>query len=114
MNESSLPPALRSGSPALFKRMISLSLRTWRKEAEMTQADGAKRLGRTAPHIHKLEAVQLPTVVDLELLLQLYGKADRIPFMRELLAAARKPRNWWSEFSSEMPGWFDLFMGLEA
>lgn len=111
MNEPGLPPVLRTGSPALFKRTIALSLRKWRLEAGLPQKDAAARLDRTTQHISNIEAGQLPTAADLELLLGLYGKEDRIPFMRELLSAARKAKNWWS---GAVPKWFDLFLGLEA
>lgn len=114
VNESGLPPALRSGSPALFKRTIALSLKKWRLEAKLPQKDAAKRLDRTVQHISNLEAGQPPTAADLELLLALYGKADRIPFMRELLSAARKAKNWWTALSGVTPKWFDLYLGLES
>lgn len=114
VNESGLPPTLSSGSPALFKRTIALSLKKWRQEAQLAQKDAAKRLDRTIQHISNLEAGQLPTLGDLELLLHLYSKADRIPFMRELLAAGRKAKNWWTEMSGAVPSWFDLFLGLES
>ncbi len=114
MNESGLPVALRNGSPALFKRMIALSLKKWRIEAGLPQKDAAKRLDRTIQHISNLEAGQVPTAADLELLLALYGQADRIPFMRELLSAARRAKTWWTGMSGAVPKWFDLFLGLES
>lgn len=114
MNESGLPSALRNGSPALFKRMIALSLRKWRLESGLPQKEAAARLDRTIQHISNLESGQLPTAADLELLLGLYGKADRIPFMRELLSAARKAKTWWTAMSGAVPKWFDLFLGLES
>jgi transcriptional regulator with XRE-family HTH domain len=98
----------------LFKRTIALSLKKWRLEAKLPQKDAAKRLDRTVQHISNLESGQLPTAADLELLLGLYGKADRIPFMRELLSAARKAKNWWTAMSGVTPKWFDLYLGLES
>jgi transcriptional regulator with XRE-family HTH domain len=114
VNESGLPTALRNGSPALFKRTIALSLKKWRLESGLPQKDAALRLDRTTQHISNLEAGQIPTAADLELLLDFYGKPDRIPFMRELLSAARKARNWWTGMSGAVPKWFDLFLGLES
>lgn len=114
MNESGLPPGLRAGSPALFKRTIALSLKTWRVEAKLSQKDAAKRIGRTFQHISNLEAGQLPSAADLELLLDLYGKRDRIAFMRELLSAAKKAKNWWTALSGVTPKWFDMYLGLES
>jgi transcriptional regulator with XRE-family HTH domain len=114
VNESGLPTALRNGSPALFKRMIALSLRKWRLETGMPQKAAALRLDRTVQHISNLEAGQLPTASDLEILLAHYGKEDRIPFMRELLSSAKKARSWWTAMSGAVPKWFDLFLGLES
>lgn len=115
MDVSSVPPALRSGSPALFKRTIALSLQRWRKEAGLAQKDAAKRLDRTPQHISNLESGErLPSAADLELLLVLYDKADRISFMRELLSAAKRARNWWTALSGAVPRWFDLYLGLES
>ena len=112
---SSVPPALRSGSPALFKRTIALSLQRWRKEAGLAQKDAAKRLDRTPQHISNLESGErLPSAADLELLLGLYDKGDRISFMRELLSAAKRARNWWTALSGAVPKWFDLYLGLES
>jgi transcriptional regulator with XRE-family HTH domain len=112
---SSVPPALRSGTPALFKRTIALSLQRWRKDAGLAQRDAAKRLDRTPQHISNLESGErLPSAADLELLLDLYRKPDRIPFMRELLAAAKRARNWWVALSGAVPKWFDLYLGLES
>lgn len=115
MDVSSVPPALRSGSPALFKRTIALSLQRWRKEAGLAQKDAAKRLDRTPQHISNLESGErLPSAADLELLLVLYEKPDRITFMRELLSAAKRARNWWTALSGAVPRWFDLYLGLES
>jgi transcriptional regulator with XRE-family HTH domain len=94
--------------------MIALSLRKWRLESGLPQKEAAARLDRTIQHISNLESGQLPTAADLELLLGLYGKADRIPFMRELLSAARKAKTWWTAMSGAVPKWFDLFLGLES
>lgn len=114
VNESGVPQALRSGSPALFKRTIALYLKKWRLDAGLAQKDAAKRLDRTVQHISNLESGRLPNAADLELLLELYGQGERIPFMRELLSAAKKAKNWWTALPGAVPKWFDLFLGLES
>jgi transcriptional regulator with XRE-family HTH domain len=115
MDTSSIPPELSSGSPALFKRMIALSLLRWRNEAGLSQKDSAKRLDRTAQHISLLEGGERPpSAADMEILLGFYGRSDDVPFMRELLTAAKRARNWWTAFSGVVPKWFDLFLGLES
>ncbi|GLZ39517.1 helix-turn-helix transcriptional regulator [Actinokineospora sp. NBRC 105648] len=112
MNDVELPRSLQAGSPTLFKRMINLSLRRWRDEAGLKQGEAATRLRRTTAHISNIETDRLPPAPDLELLLDFYGKGDRIPFMMEMLEAARKA-NWWKALSGKVPAWFDLFLGLE-
>lgn len=110
-----VPNGLESGSPTLFKRRIALELRQRRAATNLVQKDAASRLDRTPQHIANLEGgVRLPTTGDLELLLELYGVPERIPFMRELLTAARKSTSWWTAFSGAIPDWFDLYLGLEA
>lgn len=112
VTEGLAPQASRAGSPAVFKRTIALHLRKWRLEAGLGQKDAASRLDRTTQHISNLESDRLPSAADLELLLELYGKEERIPFMRELLSAARKA-SWWKSMSGVVPKWFDLYLGLE-
>jgi transcriptional regulator with XRE-family HTH domain len=114
VKHSGIPPALRSGSPALFKRAISVSLKKWRLDCGLPQKDAARRVDRTIQHISNLESGRLPTAGDLELLLDLYGQTENIPFMRELLSAAKKAKSWWTGMSGVVPAWFDLYLGLES
>ncbi|MGQ0839996.1 helix-turn-helix domain-containing protein [Actinokineospora sp.] len=114
MNDSGLPSALQSAGPVLYRRMITSSLRRWRDEAGLTQAEAARRLDRTVSHISNIETDRLPPTSDLELLLTMYGKQDRIQYMRELLSAAKRTKNWWTSPSGAVPGWFGLYLGLES
>lgn len=104
-----------SSSPAVLKRWIALELKRLRKESGLKQKDAAARIGRSQQHVGYLESARnLPSAGDLEILLGLYGKQDRTEFMRELLTAAKRGKNWWANLSSAVPPWFDLFLGLEA
>jgi transcriptional regulator with XRE-family HTH domain len=113
--EEKVNSVVTSSSPAVLKRWIALELKRLRKEAELKQKDAATRIGRSQQHIGYLESARnLPSAGDLELLLGLYGMRERVDYMRELLTAAKKGRNWWTSLSSAVPKWFDLFLGLEA
>jgi len=112
--ETNISPALRSGSPAIFKRSISVALRRWRLDRGLSQKTAAEHAGRSVQHISNLESGRLPTAGDLELLLDLYGQTEKTRFMRELLSAAKKAKNWWTGMSGVVPTWFDLFLGLES
>lgn len=113
--EEKVNGVVTSSSPAVLKRWIALELKRLRKESGLKQKDAAARIGRSQQHVGYLESARnLPTAGDLEILLGLYGMQDRIDFMRELLTAAKKGKNWWANLSSAVPPWFDLFLGLEA
>ncbi|WP_235987201.1 helix-turn-helix domain-containing protein [Halosaccharopolyspora lacisalsi] len=104
-----------SSSPAVLKRWIALELKRLRGEAGLKQKDAAARVGRSQQHVGYLEGARnLPSAGDLELLLGLYEVPERITFMRELLAAAKKGKDWWSGLNEAVPQWFNLFLGLEA
>lgn len=115
MDASSLPPQLRSGSPGLFRRVVGLSLLSWRRELDVPQRDAAERIGRTTQQISLIECGdRLPAVADLEILLGFYGKDENTPFMRELVEAGKKAKSWWTALSGVVPKWFDAFLALES
>ncbi len=74
-----------------------MELKRLRGEAGLEQQDAAARIGRSQQHVDYLEGARnLPSAGDLELLLGLYEVPERVTFMRELLAAAKGGKEWWS------------------
>lgn len=104
-----------TSNPTLLKRWIGLNLRQLRKEAGKERAEVMKRLGLSRAQVGHLEtAERLPSQPVLEILLDFYGKAERLPDFLRIVEAARKGTNWWDKLSGAVPPWFDLFLGLEA
>lgn len=104
-----------SSSPALLRRWIGLNLRQLRKEAGKERAEVMNRLGLSRAQVGHLEtAERLPSKPVLEILLDFYGKPERLPDFQRIVEAARKGRNWWDKLSGAVPPWFDLFLGLES
>lgn len=104
-----------STSPALLKRWIGLNLRQLRKEAGKSRPEVAKRLGISRASVGHLETARnLPSPAVLEILLDFYGTPERLPDFIKLIEAARKGSNWWDHLAGAVPGWFDLYLGLEA
>ena len=62
---------------------------------------------------HYENAVRLPSASDVEVLLNWYGKPDRVPFFRDLIKAAQKGKDWWINFPTAVPDWLELYLGLE-
>lgn len=104
-----------TSSPALLKRWIGLNLRQLRKEAGKDRSEVMQRLGLSRAQVGHLEtAERLPSKPVLEILLDYYGKPERLPDFLRIVEAARKGKNWWEKLSGAVPPWFDLFLGLEA
>lgn len=104
-----------TSSPALLKRWIGLNLRQLRKEAGKERPEVMQRLGLSRAQVGHLEtAERLPSQPVLEILLDFYGKPERLPDFLRIVEAARKGKNWWEKLSGAVPPWFDLFLGLEA
>lgn len=102
-------------SPTALRRFIRISLRQMREAADKTRAEAAVRLGKTeAAYRHYENGTRTPSATDIEVLLNWYGKPERVPFYRELLKAAQKGTDWWIGFPGEVPSWFELYLGLEA
>jgi len=104
-----------SPSPAVLKRWIGLELRRLRTAAGKSRPQVAARLKQSRTAIGHLETARnLPSAAVLEVLLGFYGVPERLPFLLDLVEAARKGRNWWDKLADAAPSWLDLYLGLEA
>ncbi|MGH3566339.1 MAG: helix-turn-helix domain-containing protein [Pseudonocardia sp.] len=106
---------LTSSSPAVLKRWIGLELRRLRTAAGRSRPEVVARLNQSRTTVGHMETGRnLPSASVLEVLLGYYGVPDRLPFFLDLIAAARKGRNWWDQLPGGTPSWLELFLGLEA
>ncbi|MGI9003203.1 MAG: helix-turn-helix domain-containing protein, partial [Pseudonocardia sp.] len=104
-----------ASSPAVLKRWIALELRRLRKATGKGRPEVGKRLKQSRTSIGHLETARnLPSAAVLEVLLGFYEVPERLPFLLDLVEAARKGRNWWEKIADAAPSWFDLYLGLEA
>ncbi|ANY10104.1 hypothetical protein AFB00_15865 [Pseudonocardia sp. HH130630-07] len=78
-------------------------------------AEVAARLAKGAgAYRHYETGERLPSASDLEVLLNWYGRPERVPFFRDLLDAAKRGTDWWRSMPATPPSWFDLYLGLES
>lgn len=104
-----------SSSPAVLRRWIGLELRRLRTAAGKSRPEAADRIHQSRTVIGHLETARnLPSGPVLEVLLSFYGVPDRLPFFLDLIAAARRGKNWWDQHAGAAPPWFNLYLGLEA
>jgi hypothetical protein len=104
-----------ASSPTMLKRWIALELRRLREAAGLSRLEVAERLGRGVSHVGHIETMRnLPSPTEVEVFLNYCGVGERTQFFLELLAQAKKSRDWWTKFSNVVPAWFDLYMGMES
>lgn len=105
----------RPSSPHRLKRWIALNLKQLRKDAGLGRPDVAKRLGVSRTAVGHLESARnLPSQATLEILLNYYGRPERLDDFAALVEAARKGKNWWNHLAEAVPEWFDEYLGFEA
>lgn len=101
-------------NPTAIRHWIALELRQLREAAGCDRATAAERIGKATTVIAHMETARnLPALADVELLLDLYGAADRIALFREMVKRAKRGKDWWINFTS-VPEYLTLFLGLET
>src|SRR5690606_4269493 len=102
------------GSPTLRHRRLGRELRRLRERAGMIGEDASSRLGWSTAKVSRIEnAKTLPSISDVEALLDLYG-ADRAT-REELLSLRRDAaqKGWWEEYREALPPDVIPLLGLE-
>ncbi|MFY1703623.1 MULTISPECIES: helix-turn-helix domain-containing protein [Micromonospora] len=103
----------------MLRRQIGRKFESLRKVAGLTMDQAAERLDRARATLHRIENgaehVRFRQA-DVQQMLDLYSASSED---RELLlamtAATRENKNWWHDyFSSGLPRWFQLYVGLES
>uniref|UniRef100_UPI003F493DDC Scr1 family TA system antitoxin-like transcriptional regulator n=1 Tax=Amycolatopsis sp. CA-290885 TaxID=3239925 RepID=UPI003F493DDC len=106
--------AERSSRTAL-KRALGTQLKRLREQAGKSRADVSDRLGKTAAWPGHIETGRnLPSPSDIELLLTWFGVPERVDFFLQVLARAKRGRDWWIDFDDEQPEWFSVYLGNES
>lgn len=96
-----------------LRRWIAIELKRLREAAGYEPADAAARIDKgVTAYRHYENNARLPSASDVEVLLNWYGKPERVPFFRELIKAAQRSKDWWIN-STGYADWFELYLGLE-
>ena len=107
-------PVVANMSRFAVRRWIAIELKRLREAAGYEPAQAAARIDKgVTAYRHYENNVRLPSASDVEVLLNWYGKPERVPFFRDLIKAAQRGKDWWIGFNSAVPEWFELYLGLE-
>ncbi|MEV6987398.1 helix-turn-helix transcriptional regulator [Sphaerisporangium sp. NPDC051017] len=106
-------------SPTVRQRRLVQELRRLRLEAGLSQIEVARQLDWSESKQIKIERGTIPVrVPDVRAMLDLYGLSapDRHHERDTLLQLARdaRQRGWWHSYGDVIPGWFEIYVGLEA
>jgi transcriptional regulator with XRE-family HTH domain len=101
-------------SPTVRKRRVAAELRRLRKESGLTREQVAERIGCAPVTITRIETGQSGARLgEVSLMLEVYGVTgeEREAFLQ--VAKDARKRGWWHPFSSAIPSWFQIYVGLE-
>ncbi|GII88360.1 transcriptional regulator [Sphaerisporangium siamense] len=106
-------------SPTVRQRRLVQELRRLRLEAGFSQVEVAQQLDWSESKQIKMERGTIPIrVPDVRAMLDLYGLSvpERHQERDMLLQLARdaRQRGWWHSYGDVIPGWFEVYVGLEA
>jgi len=104
-----------STSTTALKWWFAVEMRRLREKRKLTREQAAAAIKGSPQNIGHFEVGRtLPKPLELDKLLELYEVTERAEFFQELRTRAKRGRDWWVGMRDSVPGYFHLFLGLEA
>lgn len=105
--------ANESGS-TVPRRQLGRKLRELREAAQQTVPQAIAALEWSKPRLWRYETGQVPIHPnDVDAMCRVYGAPPDVTEALKELARQSKAKGWWHAYS-EIPDWFELFLGMEA
>jgi transcriptional regulator with XRE-family HTH domain len=103
------------GGPTVLRILLGAQLRQLREASDITREDAGYAIRASGSKISRLELGRVGFKErDVSDLLTLYGVADEQERGQLLsLAAQANAPGWWHRYSDVLPGWFEVYVGLE-
>lgn len=104
-----------SVSVTAVKWWFAAEMRRMRENRGLTREQAAAAVRGSVANIGHIETARgLPKPLELERLLELYGKPERVEFFQDLRLRAKRGRDWWVGFGDIVTSFMHLYLGLEA
>jgi transcriptional regulator with XRE-family HTH domain len=101
-------------SPTVRRRRIAAELKRLREERGLTLDHAARELGVARSTMSRIENAQVSVRPgDVRALLELYGVQPGDVASLVQVARDARQRGWWQAYSDVLPGWFEMYVGLE-
>lgn len=105
--------ASESGS-TVPRRQLGRKLREYREAAKLTAVDASAALEWSKQRLWRYEGGQVAVHPnDVAIMCQIYGVDPEVVDGLKELARQGKSKAWWHAYS-EIPEWFELFLGMES
>jgi transcriptional regulator with XRE-family HTH domain len=89
-------------------------MRRLRKESGKSREEVAKYAGVAPMTITRIEGAQhAPKPADIAMMCKFYGLDDERTEVLVTLARQSRQRGWWQRYGGAIPGWFEIYVGLE-
>jgi len=102
-------------SPTVRRRRLAAAVRRLRREAGKTREEVADYVGCAPVTISRIENAQSGARVgDVARMLELFGVDGQEKESLLQVARQARQRGWWQRYTSALPEWFTVYVGLEA
>jgi transcriptional regulator with XRE-family HTH domain len=105
-----------AGEATVLRMLLGAQLRRLREAAEMSAEKAGYEIRASRSKISRMETGRVGLKLrDIEDLLTLYGVTGEDERDKVLSLAARsREREWWTQYTDILPGWFETYLGLES
>lgn len=97
------------------RRQLGRRLRQLREDARITVKAAADALEWSTPKLWRIEGGMVSMrSLDVEAMCRVYGADEETTTVLMALAKETRARGWWHAYGDVIPGWCELYVGLEA
>ncbi|GAB3800076.1 helix-turn-helix domain-containing protein [Micromonospora zhanjiangensis] len=108
-------PVVSDAGSTVPRRQLGRRLRQLREDARITVKAAADALEWSTPKLWRIEGGMVSMrSLDVEAMCRVYGATEAVTASLMALAKDTRARGWWQAYSDAIPGWFELYIGLEA
>jgi len=102
------------GGSTVHRRQLGRRLRNARTAARLSLVDAAAAVSRSTSTLSRIESGDVPTRgPEVRLLCEVYEVNPAMTAALVALASETSARGWWHSYGDVIPGWFNVFLGME-